>query len=186
MSVFNRILTEIPNETELYTPVQKKPFKVLVDAEKEIVHLLARKTIIFIPREDWNGIPDYLNGEGIGDGWFPIGAKHGKATEGTLQWHSDQFFSLDKTHSADACYLASVLKHLDIVEINPNKPSRVRLKEKGNRTKKKSYPQKSTPARTLLSYYYDPKSALDYEHVPFMRHHCMCSKLFWISKTSLA
>ena len=130
MSVFNRILKEIPNETELYTPVQKKPFKVLVDAEKEIVHLLARKTIIFIPREDWNGIPDYLNGEGIGDGWFPIGTKHGKAKEGTLQWHSDQFFSLDKTHSADACYLASVLKHLDIVEINPNKPSRVRLKKK--------------------------------------------------------
>ena len=143
MSVFERIAKEIPLGKEMHTPVKKKPFRInFIDAEKKMVYFSAGKgleripvgfkTPIHIPERCFDGIPNFLRGKG----WILIGPRYGTAPIGTLQEYldfvgwgqgsvgSDQ----KKSHTSDANYVASVLEHLKIVEVDPDTPSKVRLK----------------------------------------------------------
>ena len=143
MSVFERITKEIPIGKEMHTPAKKKPFRInFIDAEKKMVYFSAGeelertpvgfKTPIHTPERCFDGIPDFLRGKG----WVLIGPRYDTAPIETLQEHldfvgwgqgsigSDQ----KKSHTSDANYVASVLGHLKIVEVDPHIPSKVRLK----------------------------------------------------------
>jgi hypothetical protein len=135
MSVFERITKEIRLGMEMYTPVKKKPFWInLVDVEKKMVYFSAgkeliripvgAKTPIHIPKCCFDGIPSFLRGKDR----VMIGPKYGSAPRGSLQEYLDSFRSQGKSNTSDANYVASVLEHLGIVEIDRrNSPSRVKL-----------------------------------------------------------
>ena len=148
MPVFERIMKEIPLGMKMHTPVKKKPFRInFIDVEKKMVYFSAGeelerihvgvKTRIRIPDRCFDGIHEFLKGEGIGEGWFLIGPRYDVAPRGTLQEHldfvgwgrgsvgSDQ----KKSRTSDANYVAVVLEHLKIVEVDPRIPSKVRLKQ---------------------------------------------------------
>jgi hypothetical protein len=124
MTVFERIRKEIHAGMVLYTPVQNKSFKVeSVDSEK-LVFFVGAKTKIEVPKACWNGIPDFLRGR---DG-VRIGAKHEctrKVLRGSLERYLDE--CPNKTSASAGSYVASVLGHLKIVEVDPHRPSKVRL-----------------------------------------------------------
>jgi hypothetical protein len=127
MSVFERIVKEIPNESVLYTPVRHSRFIVkCVDPIKEkVVFFVGAKTKIEVPKACWNGIPDFLRGRD----WVKIGAKHESTVNvliGSLERYLDK--CPNKTSASAGSYVASVLEHLGIVEVDEDRPSRVRLK----------------------------------------------------------
>lgn len=124
MTVFDRIMKEIRSGTVLYTPVQNRQFTIKsVDAEK-LVFFVGAKTKIEVPKACWNGIPDFLKGRD----WVRIGAKHEctrKVLIGSLERYLDE--CPNKTSASAGSYVASVLKHLKIVEVDHQRPSKVRL-----------------------------------------------------------
>jgi hypothetical protein len=149
MSVFERIRKEIPLGMEMCTPVEKKPFRInFIDTEKKTVYFSAGKelerihvgvkTRIRIPDRCFDRIPEFLKGEGIGEGWYLIGTRYDVAPRGTVQEHLDFIgwgrgsvgLGQKKSHTSDANYIAVVLEHLKIVEVDPRIPSKVRLKQK--------------------------------------------------------
>lgn len=123
MSLFERIKSEIPSGMVFYTPVRKVKFTVYVEAD-EVVFLAGRKpSSLPLLRACWDGIQNFLTPKR----WVEIGATHGKAREGTLQYYDDEFHEQGKPHQVEAEYVASVLEYLRIVEVDPNLPSKVRL-----------------------------------------------------------
>jgi hypothetical protein len=128
MSVFERIVKEIPEELVLHTPVQRKPFKVKsVEPERERLVFFVGKTNIEVSKTCWNGIPDFLRGKG----WVEIRAKHEgleKLDEGTLERYLREHSIHDKSRESQGCYVASLLEHLNIVEVDHRRPSKLRLK----------------------------------------------------------
>ena len=125
MSVFERIKSEIPSGTELETPVQKVKFEVYVEADKTVFSVGSKPSLLPVPRVCWDGIPDFLRDRG----WVRIGANKGPAPKDSLQEYDDTFHSKGKPSQFEAGYVASVLEHLRIVEIDPRrKPfSKVKL-----------------------------------------------------------
>lgn len=124
--VFDRILKEIPEGLVLYTPVQRKQFKVK-SKEPERLVFFTGKTNIEVSKACWNGIPDFLRGKG----WVEIKAKHedlDKLEEGTLERFLREHSIHDKSKESQGCYVAPLLEHLNIVEIYHGRPSKVRLK----------------------------------------------------------
>jgi len=122
MSVFERITKEIRSGTVLSTPVQKVQFVVFVETDRVVFHV-GEKTKITIPRVCWDGIPSFLRGKG----WMLVGPRYDVAPRGSLQEYLDRFWSQGKSHSSDANYVASVLQHLGIAEVDTTRPSRIRL-----------------------------------------------------------
>jgi hypothetical protein len=125
MSVFERILKEIHEGQILYTPVRNKAFTVKsLKTEKIVFTVGKKKTKIIVPKDCWNGIPIFLNGKD----WVKIGAKH-ESTEhvlfGTLERCLDE--CPDKNSESAGSYVASVLEYLKIVEVDPKRPSKIRL-----------------------------------------------------------
>jgi hypothetical protein len=124
MTVFERIRKEIRDGMILYTPVKRKPFKIeKVEADK-LIFFVGAKTRIKIPKACWNGIPDFLRGK---DG-VRIGAKHEctrKVLRGSLERYLDE--CPNKTSASAGSYVASVLGHLKIVKVDPDRPSKVTL-----------------------------------------------------------
>ena len=125
MSVFERIKSEIPSGTVFYTPVQRVKFKVYVEADRTVFSVGAKPSLLPVPRDCWDGIPVFLSGRG----WVRIGANKGQAPKDSLQEYDDTFHSKGKPSQFEANYVASVLEHLRIVEIDPRrKPfSKIRL-----------------------------------------------------------
>jgi hypothetical protein len=123
MSVFERVLKEIPDGMILYTPVQRKSFKIEKKTDK-LIFSVGAKTSIPIPKAIWNDIPKFLRGQD----WVNIGARYDVAQEMTLQEYIDQHPSRGTQHSSDANYVASVLEYLKIVDVKHNRPSQVKLK----------------------------------------------------------
>lgn len=143
MSVFERIVKEIPLGMEMHTPVKKKPFRInFIDVEKKMVYFSAGeelerihvgvKTPIYVPERCFDGIIEFLKGKG----WVRIGPRYDVAPAKTLQEHLDYVgwgrssvgSDQKKSHTSDANYVASVLEHLKIIEVDPSIPSKVRLK----------------------------------------------------------
>ena len=123
MSVFERIMKEIHSRMVLYTPVDRHSFKIFFDKE-EVVFFVGAKTRIKIPRACWDGIPSFLRGKD----WVKIGARHNTAPLGTFEEYLDQYWKQGKTHASGASYVVPVLEYLKIVEVDHNRPSKVKLK----------------------------------------------------------
>ena len=102
----------------LYTPIQKKPFKIHSISPSGITLILGKKWKTPIPAACWNGIPNYLKGKD----WVEIGAIHGISKPGTLENYIDGFIPRSAGN-----YVASILEHVGLVKIDRNLPSKVRL-----------------------------------------------------------
>ena len=124
MSIFGRILKEISPGRIFYTPVMKKPFKIKAVKPNMLVFFVGKKTSINIPRECWDGIPNFLENKG----WVKIGSIHDKAQIGTFEEYLDRYGSKGKTHASGGSYVVPVLEYLDIVEVDNRRPSKIRLK----------------------------------------------------------
>ena len=118
MDVVSQLMLKIKPGQVLYTPIQKKPFKIKSISQSGIVLIIGKKWITPIPVDCWNGIPNYLKGKG----WVEIGAIHGISKPGTLENYIDGFIPRSAGN-----YVASILEHAGIVKIDRNLPSKVRL-----------------------------------------------------------
>ena len=124
MSIFEIVLKEIHEGMILHTSVERVQFEIKsVDSDKLVFSVGAKGTLIPIPMAIWNDIPNFL-----GRDWVRIGMKYGVAPKGSLQDFIDHHPSRGTQHSSDANYVASVLDYLKIVEVDPNRPSKVRLR----------------------------------------------------------
>jgi len=123
VSVFQKVVKEIPDGTILYTPVMRKPFEITKKADL-IIFSVGNKTKIPIPKAIWDGIPKFLSGQD----WVDIGSGYNQAKEQSLQEYIDNHPSRGTQHSSDANYVASVLEHLKLAEVIHRRPSRLKLK----------------------------------------------------------
>jgi hypothetical protein len=124
MSVFERILKEIPKGMIFRTPVKKKQFEIRSVEPEKLVFFVGTKTLIPMPKDIWNDIPNFLRGKE----WVRIGAKYDVAPEKSLQEYIDQHPSRGTQHSSDANYVTSVLEYLKIVYVKHRPTSEVKLK----------------------------------------------------------
>ena len=125
MSIFNKILSEVPDGLVLYTPVNKKPFQVLRKEQNQIVFLV-KKTKITVSKECLNGIPLFLKNKG----WVKIGARHDvlkKVRKGTLERYLRENSTTNK-RSSKGTYVVPLLEYLNIVQVIHKKPSAVKLR----------------------------------------------------------
>ena len=123
MSIFESITKEIHEGKILHAPVMNNPFEVKSVDDKEVVFFV-RKTNIEVSKECWNGLPDFL----MNKGWVLIGANHiasAKLDEGTLEKYL-RYCTKAKSKHSQASYVASLLEYLKIVEVDHNRPSKVR------------------------------------------------------------
>ena len=125
MSVFDKILKGIKEGMVLYTPVQRKQFRVHSVDDKKLVFFVGTKTKIEVPRACWDGIPSFLKGRD----WVKIGAKH-ESTEKVLPGSLERYLDgcPNKTSASAAEYVAPVLEYLNIVEVDNSRPSKIRLR----------------------------------------------------------
>jgi hypothetical protein len=125
MSVFDKIFKGIKKGMVLYTPVQRKQFKVHSVDDEKLVFFVGTKTKIEVPRACWDGIPSFLKGRD----WVKIGAKH-EITEKVLLGSLERYLDgcPNKTSASAAEYVAPVLEYLNIVEVNHSRPSKIRLR----------------------------------------------------------
>ena len=124
MSIFNKILSEVPDDLVLYTPVNRKPFQVLRKEQNKIIFLV-QKTKIAVSKDCLNGIPNFLKNKG----WVKIGAKHvvlKKLPKGTLERYLREN-SATKKRSSQGSYVVPLLEYLNIVQVIHKKPSAVKL-----------------------------------------------------------
>ena len=107
LTVFDRILKQVPEGLVLYTPVQEKPFKVERKGPDRLVFLTGI-TNIEVSKDCWNGIPDFL----ICKGWVKIGAKHvvlKKLSAGTLERYLRENSFNDKSRESQGSYVTPCL-----------------------------------------------------------------------------
>ena len=108
----------------LFTPVNKRSFRIESVGPDKLVFSVGAKTLIPIPKAIWNDIPHFLRGQG----WVRIGSRYDVAPKRTLQEYIDRHPSRGTQHSSDANYVASVLEFLKIVDVKHSKPSEVKLR----------------------------------------------------------
>jgi hypothetical protein len=118
MNVMSILMGKLKAGDVLVTPVRAKKFKVESISPSSITLILGKKWRTPIPANCWNGIPNYLKGKD----WVEIGAIHGISKPGTLENYIDGFVPRSAGN-----YVASILEHAGIVEIDRNLPSKVRL-----------------------------------------------------------
>lgn len=107
----------MPGE-QLRTPVMGSKFLVRNVSPTGVTLILGGGWKTPIPAECWNGIPTFLKGRD----WIEIGAIHGRSKSGTLEKYIDGFISRSAGN-----YVASVLERAGIVEIDRQRPSKIRL-----------------------------------------------------------
>lgn len=74
---------------------------------------------IHIPKDCWEGIPDFLRGRG----WVLIGVTHGEPPHGTLDDYLQQF-----THgTSEASYVPPILERILLVQLDRSKPNKIHL-----------------------------------------------------------
>lgn len=118
MKVMSQLMGKMNPGQLLYTPIQKKKFKIHSIYPSGITLILGKKWKTPIPAACWDGIPGYLKGKG----WVEIGAIHGISKPGTLENYIDRFIPRSAGN-----YVASILEYAGIVEIERSLPSKVRL-----------------------------------------------------------
>lgn len=121
MNVMKMLMGKLKDGDKLGTPVQSKEFTLKHISEVEVTILIGKGRKTTIPAECLNGIPDFLKG----NDWVEIGAIHDYACKpGSLEDYINNSKS-EKTSVGN--YVASILEHAGIVEIDRDAPSRVRL-----------------------------------------------------------
>jgi hypothetical protein len=124
MSLFDKVRSEIPSGTILKTPVQKVEFRIEYEEDKVVLFKdTKKKPFSKTPKVCWDSMLDFLEKEN----WVKIGGKFGTPEKGTLQDYIDSFHPQGKGNSNEANHIASILERLEIVEIDRNLPSKVRL-----------------------------------------------------------
>ena len=118
MKVMEVLRGKLVSGTKLKTPVMGKEFLVSDVSASSVRLTLGEGRETPVPAECWNGIPAFL----IERGWVEIGAVHGPSKAGTLESYIDRFIPRSAGN-----YVASVLEYLGIVEIDRQRPSKVRL-----------------------------------------------------------
>jgi hypothetical protein len=119
MTVMEVLLKKLMPGMQLRTPVMGSKFLVGDVSPTGVTLILGRGWKTPIPAEYWNGIPTFLRGRD----WVEIGAVHGASKPGTLENYIDGFI----TGSAGN-YVAAVLEQVGIVEIDRQRPSKIRLR----------------------------------------------------------
>jgi len=125
MSVFERITKEIHSGMILFTPVMRSRFTVDSVKADRLVFSVGSSRRIPVPKACWDEIPNFLRGKD----WVKIGQKHDVAERGTFEEYLDTHQNpLQHTHPSWGSYVVPVLEHLKIVEVDHNRPSKVRLR----------------------------------------------------------
>jgi hypothetical protein len=125
MSLFERIMREIPVGTTLKTPVMNKPFTVKRYENDAVVFSVGvNHSEIPIPKKCWDEVPNFLRGKG----WVEIGAKHDVAEKGTLNEYLDTHHIRGTERHPDwGSYVPSVLERLGIVEVYHHRRSKLKM-----------------------------------------------------------
>ncbi len=115
------LMSELKDGDKLGTPVQNKEFIVEHISRAEVILFIGKRRRTTIPASCLNGIPNFLKGKD----WIEIGAIHDYACKpGTLEDYVNDS-KPEKTSVGN--YVASILEHAGIVDIDRKPPSKVRL-----------------------------------------------------------
>lgn len=121
MNVMRILMGKLKDGDILVTPVQGKEFIVKHISEVEVILVIGKSRRTAIPAECLNGIPNFLKGMD----WVEIGAIHDYACKpGTLE---DYINDSKPEKTSVGNYVASILEHTGIVDIDRRAPSKVRL-----------------------------------------------------------
>lgn len=121
MNVMRILMGKLKDGDILVTPVQSKRFIVEHISEAEVILLIGEGWRTTIPAKCLNGIPNFLKGKD----WVEIGAIHDYASKpGTLE---DYMNNSKPEKRSTGNYVASILEHAGIVDIDRKPPSKVRL-----------------------------------------------------------
>ena len=121
MNVMRTLMGKLKDGDKLGTPVQNKEFIIEHISGDQVILLIGNRRKTSIPAECLNGIPNFLKGKD----WVEIGAIHDYACKpGTLEQHINNS-KPEKTSIGN--YVASILEHTEIVDIDRKPPSKVRL-----------------------------------------------------------
>jgi len=127
MNVMRILMDKLKDGDILVTPVQSKKFIVKHVSEAEVILLIGKGWRTPIPAECLNGIPNFLSGKD----WVEIRAIHDYAsTQGTLE---DYINNSKPQKRSTGAYVASILAHAEIVDIDRKPPSKVRLRNNNNK-----------------------------------------------------
>jgi hypothetical protein len=124
MSVFDRIVREVHSGLQLKTPYYSRLF-VVKSVELDKVVFFIRTMTIDVSKDCWNGIPDFLKGKD----WVLIGSRHESTAnidDSTLEKYLRKCTKTKSKHSQGS-YVAPLLEYLKIVEVDHNRPTKVRL-----------------------------------------------------------
>lgn len=121
MNVMRILMGKLKDGDILVTPVQGKEFIVKHISEVEVILVIGKSRRTAIPAECLNGIPNFLKGMD----WVEIGAIHDYVCKpGTLE---DYINDSKPEKTSVGNYVASILEHAGIVDIDRKPPSKVRL-----------------------------------------------------------
>lgn len=121
MLIIEKLKTKIVPGTIMRTPSGRAGFEIeRVNDDGVTFRVGVGKWKTKVPAKCWEGIPAYLRGRG----WVRIGASHETAETGTLEAYLDQVV---KTSSSS--YVVPVLEKIGIVEVDYNRPAKIRLIE---------------------------------------------------------
>lgn len=127
MSVFDRITSEVHAGLQLKTPSLNKPFTVkAVEADRVVFFIKTME--IAVSKDSWNGLPDFLKDKS----WVKIGAKHEASPyvdDFTLEKYLRKTTESKSKHS-QASYVAPLLEYLRIVQVDRDRPTKIRLIQK--------------------------------------------------------
>jgi len=122
MNVIKILMGKLKDGEKLGTPVRSKEFIVKHISKVGAILLIGKGRKTTIPSKCLNGIPNFLKGKD----WVEIGAIHEYASKpGTLE-HYINSSKPEKTSIGN--YVASILEHAEIVDIDRKPPSKVRLR----------------------------------------------------------
>lgn len=125
MNVMGILMSELVDGDKLGTPARNKEFTVEHIAEAEIVLLIGKGRETTLPAECLNGIPNFLKGKD----WVEIGAIHDyNCKPGSLE---DYINNSKPEKTSVGNYVASILEHTGIVDIDRTLPSKVKLSDEG-------------------------------------------------------
>jgi hypothetical protein len=121
MTVIGKLKNEIKPGATMHTPSGRAEFEIESVDDSGVTFLVGLgRWKTKIPAKCWEGIPAYLRGRG----WVRIGASHDTADTSTLEAYLDPVV---KTSSSS--YVVPVLEKIGIVEVDRNRPAKIRLIE---------------------------------------------------------
>lgn len=118
--VIIKITSMIPIGSVLKTPSGRASFTLYhIDRSRVMIRTGKKGSIISIPAQCFEDIPNYLKNKG----WVGIGATHGYSDEETL----DKFVKSYTKGTSAASYVAPILEICNIIEIDRGRPAEIKL-----------------------------------------------------------